>query len=71
MPKHWKVTYQGQTKNLMDWSRLLNKKYITLHKRLIRGWAVNRAFRMPRIDPSISGGFAKDEWWKRERKRGL
>lgn len=53
------VTYQGQTKCLMEWSEVMGIPYGTLHARLFRyGWSVRRAFteRLPRW-ARAEGGF--------------
>jgi hypothetical protein len=39
-----RVTYQGSTKTLIEWSEDLGIDYWTLHARFRRGWSVARAF---------------------------
>ncbi len=36
------LTFNGQTKCLMDWALSLGVKFNTLHERLRRGWSVER-----------------------------
>jgi hypothetical protein len=45
------IEYQGQTKTLMEWSKILNMSYTTLRKRLRDGWSIAEAFETP-----IGGG---------------
>lgn len=39
-----KITYKGQTKNLIDWSKELNINYDRLRRRLKLGWSTEKAF---------------------------
>ena len=41
------ITYQGETKTMMEWSRDLNMNYSTLRKRIRDGWSVEEAFEKP------------------------
>ena len=55
---NFKVTFNGMTKTLKEWSRALGYSYIALHARLTRyGWSVQEALTTP-----TEG---------RQRKRGL
>lgn len=38
-----RLTWQGKTRSLIDWSELLKVNYWTLHARLNRGWSVSEA----------------------------
>ena len=45
------ITYQGETKTMMEWSKVLGMSYTTLRKRINSGWDVDDAFNRP-----IGGG---------------
>ena len=45
------ITYRGDTKTMMEWSRELNLNYSTLRRRIRAGWDVADAFERP-----IGGG---------------
>ncbi len=44
---NFKITYNGETKCLVDWSELLNLNYFLLHDRLKSGWSPEKAFTTP------------------------
>lgn len=39
-----KITYNGETKDLMVWCNELGLKYDTIHHRITHGWSVKDAF---------------------------
>jgi hypothetical protein len=41
------ITYQGETKTMMEWSKELNINYSTLRRRINAGWDVEKAFGRP------------------------
>ena len=41
------ITYQGETKTMMEWSKELNMNYSTLRRRINAGWDVDEAFNRP------------------------
>lgn len=41
------ITYQGETKTMMEWSRNLGMNYSTLRQRINSGWDVEMAFCSP------------------------
>lgn len=41
------ITYHGETKTMMEWSRYLNINYSTLRQRIRDGWSVEDAFERP------------------------
>lgn len=41
------LTYQGETKTMMEWSKHLNLSYYVLRSRLRRGWDVEKALFEP------------------------
>ena len=41
------LTYKGETKTMMEWSRKLNLNYYTLRRRIGLGWSVEEAFERP------------------------
>lgn len=41
------ITYQGETKTMMEWSKELNMNYSTLRRRINAGWDVEKAFGRP------------------------
>ena len=49
------ITYQGQTKTLQEWSKIIGKTRDVIHLRLKRGWSVDKAF-----TEAVSGN--KDPW---------
>jgi hypothetical protein len=44
-----KITYNGQTMNMRDWSKSLGGKYNLVSDRLRRGWSVKKALTTPLI----------------------
>jgi hypothetical protein len=45
------ITYHGETKTMMEWSKVLGMSYTTLRRRINSGWGVEDAFERP-----IGGG---------------
>lgn len=41
------VEYNGETRCLKEWSRIIGKPYSTIHRRLKIGWTTERAFEQP------------------------
>lgn len=41
------ITYCGETKTMMEWSKVLNMNYSTLRRRIYAGWDVSEAFERP------------------------
>jgi hypothetical protein len=41
------VSFRNETKSLAEWADILNVRYLTLYKRLGRGWSVEQAFTIP------------------------
>ncbi|MBR6793370.1 MAG: hypothetical protein IKM48_03295 [Clostridia bacterium] len=41
------ITYRGETKTMMEWSKELNMSYTTLRRRFNLGWDVEKAFERP------------------------
>jgi hypothetical protein len=41
------ICYEGKTKSLKQWSKILGMKYTTLYRRLSKGWSVDEAFTSP------------------------
>lgn len=41
------ITYNGETKSLIQWAEILNIKYSSLCNRLHKGWSVEKAFNTP------------------------
>ena len=41
------ITFNGETKNLTEWSRILGIKRYTLFSRLKNGWSIEKAFTTP------------------------
>ena len=38
------ITWKGETKTLTEWCEILNKPYMTVRARLVKGWSIDRAF---------------------------
>jgi hypothetical protein len=49
-----RLTHNGRTQNVEDWSRELSIKSTTLRKRIKDGWSVEDAFSIPTLTPSQS-----------------
>lgn len=45
------ITYHGETKTMMEWSKVIGMSYTTLRRRINSGWDVKDAFERP-----IGGG---------------
>lgn len=43
-PSNLYYTYKGETKSLTEWCKELNLQYTRVHKRITRGWSVEKAF---------------------------
>lgn len=41
------ITYHGESKTMMEWSRILGMNYSTLRQRIRSGWSVDDAFEKP------------------------
>lgn len=41
------ITYHGETKTMMEWSKVLNVNYSALRRRINAGWDVEKAFERP------------------------
>ena len=38
------ITWKGETKTLTEWCEILNKPYMTIRTRIVKGWSIDRAF---------------------------
>lgn len=38
------ITWKGETKTLTEWCEILNKPYMTVRVRIVKGWSIDRAF---------------------------
>ncbi len=44
-----KITYNGKTKTLLQWSRIFGIKWVTLRYRILHGWDIEKALTTPAI----------------------
>jgi len=38
------ITWKGETKTLTEWCEILEKPYMTVRARIVKGWSIDRAF---------------------------
>lgn len=55
-----KVTYNGETKTLAEWSRILNIPRERIRDRLDAGWSIKEAMETPRLKNQFDKGFLLD-----------
>mgnify|MGYP001611170141 CR=1 FL=1 len=64
------LTWNGQTRTLSEWERLLGFSRATIHQRLSRGWSLDRAMTTEAILVTVTHPSLSDRLWARVDKTG-